>query len=68
MITDKIFYYVEIEPSVHEALVRMYDRYVVMSMLTIGQPGPTSYPNFVNQLMLRGMLEYNKQLIELEQK
>ena len=67
METNQIFN-IDIEPSVHEALVRMYDRYYQMSVTTPGQPDPTSYPNFVNMLMLRGLVEYNKQLIKLEQK
>jgi len=63
-----LIYNIDIAPAVHEVLVAMYDRYYEMSVTTPGQPGPTSYPNFVNMLMLRGLIEYNKQLIKLEQK
>lgn len=64
----KQFFYIDIEPAVHEALVRIYDRYYEMSVTSPGQPAPTSYPNFVNMLMLRGLIEYNKQLVVEEQK
>ncbi len=70
MDTNLIFN-IDIEPAVHEVLVTMFDRYIEVARSTSTKffpPPMMSYKNFVNMIMLKGFIEYNKELIKLEQK
>jgi len=57
----------EIFEAVTDSLVSMYDRYMVIAIGITVSPAPImSFNDFVNQLLVRGMVEYNVQLLELE--
>ena len=54
----------EIQLSVHKGMVRMYDRHMT---LCIERGIPTiSFSDFINQILVRGMYEYAKQLAVME--
>ena len=54
---------INIQPAVYLAVVRMYRRYFEA---TIVSKVPMSFPEFFNQLVVRGLLEYDKPLAEIE--
>ena len=54
---------VDIQLTVHDSLIEIYDRYVEQAM---GYDKIMSFEDFFNQMLIRGMLEYSKQLTDLE--
>ncbi len=58
-----------IQPCVYESLVRMYDRYVEVVLTTPikeSSPGPMSMDQFINHVLVRGLIEYSVFLIPME--
>ena len=58
---------IDLNPLVMDNVERMYDRYFQVAMTSTDQP-ILSFDGFVNSLLVRGIVEYDKQLVELEQK
>ena len=62
---------VDIPAEVHRSVVAMYDRYFQVAQGNSEHHDPAStaimtYGDFINQLLVRGMYEYNNDLIKAE--
>jgi len=65
---EKLIYAIELQDGVHEGLVRMYDRYIEISLAAPSkhlQP-LMNYPDFANQVIVRGMTAYAAMLATIE--
>ena len=56
---------IDIQPFVTKAIVRMYDRYVVVTKAE-AKKNPMSLADFRNQLIIRGLVGFDKQLAKCE--
>ncbi len=56
---------IDLQPSVYLAVVTMYDRY---HEVTTVSKVPMDFPDFFNQLVVRGLIEYNEPLADIEKK
>lgn len=58
---------IDLQPLVMSSVERMYGRYFQVAM-TSTDKSILSFDDFVNQLLVRGLVEHNKQLVEIEKK
>ncbi len=64
-----IYAWAPIQPCIYEAVIHMYDRYIEVFLtapIKKGTPEIMCMSEFVNHILVRGLIEYSAFLIPLE--
>ena len=65
----EVYAWAPIQPIIYESIIRMYDRYMIVVLtgpIKEGCPGIQSISQFINMLMVRGMVDFSGILAPME--
>ena len=65
----EIYAWVPMQPCIYEAAIAVYDRYmqvVLTAPMKKGSPEIMNMPQFINHLIVRGMISYSEFLLPME--
>jgi len=67
--SPEIYAWAPIQSCIYESIIKMYDRYmelILTAPIKEGSPGIQSMSQFINGLMVRGMIAFNDIIIPME--